>query len=468
MTASFTNFYFPTNPEYKGFGILCFFQHKISRLFPQIMSHPFHGMSMVVDLARQHCSIPHEHVLFLPWNAESVDASGTVWRYVAKNRNKDSGGWFVKEFNKGRPENLGDMNTQINSHGFQFVTGMNTAQQYYTILQCNTEYMDTPGRIWKYILAYSSKPKESCLHELVAKSSLSAVLRFLPSSHKQKCVVEKDTNPPEKWVKLEMNELVDHRLIKPYIPIKPNRSFHQLNHDQLKIVLIFTRKMLQLMTMKDLSAVIPLHCTILGAGGTGDTILINTLTSIFRHILNHTNAIPLIAFDNLHNIERYVYLSSSGLNWAGKTIHKMSGDIHHLPVILRRDIYQLPPVQRMVYVYLSRNHLYWTEPTFHKMQGLSPKIVRLRRAHAYLRRHYRDDHHATSSIMPLNGDNSYTLTKRLPGYRPQHRHSKRLYHLRQSCNLILQDDRRRLVLSPPTREDISGYLSRYISLYDED
>jgi hypothetical protein len=321
-----------------------------------------------------------------------------------------------------------------------------------------------------YILAFSNKSKESYLHELVATSSLSAVLRFLASAQKRKCVVEKDTNAPLKWANLEMNEFLCHQLINPYIPIKADGNFHQLNHDQLKIVFVFVKKIIEWMTTKDLSTVIPLHCNILGAGpGVGNSILINTLTSLFRQIFNRTNGISIMAFDAHQMIDPVVYLSSNHLNWAEKTIHKMNGDIHHLPVILRRDIYQLPPVQRMLpIVCLSRNPLYCTERTIHKMQGLSTKTVQLRRAHAYLRLRYRDDHHATSSIMALNGDNSYTLTKRIPGYRPEHKHSKTLCHLRQSCNWILQDDRTHLELSPRTREDICGYLQRYVSLYDDE
>ena len=229
MTACLTKVDFLTNSEYQGFEKLCFFQHKLSQLNPQIISHRFHGISRV-DLDRQHNSIPHHHVL--PWNAEPMDISGKIWHYVARNRNSKSGGWFVKEFNKGGPEN-----------------------------QWNTEPIDTSGRVWKYILAFSLQPKESCLHELVAKSSLSAVLRFLASSHKQKCMIEEETN---------LDEFLGHQRIKPYIPIKPNGSFHemaQLNHDQLKIVLIFIKKMLQLMTMKYVSTVIPLHYTILDTGG---------------------------------------------------------------------------------------------------------------------------------------------------------------------------------------------------------
>jgi hypothetical protein len=438
-----------------------------------------------------------------------MDISGKIWHYVARNRNSKSGGWFVKEFNKGGPEN-----------------------------QWNTEPIDTSGRVWKYILAFSLQPKESCLHELVAKSSLSAVLRFLASSHKQKCMIEEETN---------LDEFLGHQLIKPYIPIKPNGSFHemaQLNHDQLKIVLIFIKKMLQLMTMKDLSTVIPLHYTILGTGGMGKTILINTLTSIFRHIFNPTNAIPVMAFDALHIINPVVYLSSNHLNWAGKTnpvvylssnhlnwagktIHKMNGHNHQHPMIFCRDIYQLPPLQRMIpIVYLSRNHIYWAKPTIHKKQGLSPNIIQLRRAHAYLRRRCRDDHHATSSIMvpdssmnqapmvclsgnhlnwagttihkmqglspkivrqrrahaylrcrygddhraassimTLNGHNSFKLTTLIPGYRPEDDHSHQLYNSRQQCNLLLQDDRRHLNLSPRTRNDVAGYLRHYVGDY---
>jgi hypothetical protein len=363
------------------------------------------------------------------------------------------------------------------SQHFQFVSGVELTKQNYNIthhhaLQWYTKKPNhTSGKIGEYILAYTRKPNKSCQHEFVAESTLSGVQRFLTSALRRKCLKEEETIPPKKWVKHEIDPFLSLQLMKPYIPIKPDGSFHevaQLNHDQLEMVLMF-KKILEIMTPKDLSAIVPLHCTVLGTGGMGKSILINALTSIIRQIFSPTNDMATTGFNAppsslLLTINPVVYLSLNRQNWTPRTIHKMNGRMHPLPVIIDRDIYQLPPVQRMLpIVYLSRNHLSWSGTTIHKMHGLSPKTIQHRKAQAYLRRRYRDDRHATISIMVLNGDNSFALTTKIPGYRPQHDHSKQCCHLRQSCNLLLQDDRRNLRLSLRTREDISGYLQRYIS-----
>jgi GTPase SAR1 family protein len=123
--------------------------------------------------------------------------------------------------------------------------------------------------------------------------------------------------PPHKWLQLKIDQFEKEQQIKPYIPLKADGSFYELTQlydDQLGIALLFMKKIQEFMTMKDLSKFVPLHCTILGEGGVGKTILINTLTSVIRRMFNRTDVMRVAAPTGV-----------AACNVGGETLHRLTG-----------------------------------------------------------------------------------------------------------------------------------------------
>lgn len=300
--------------------------------------------------------------------------------------------------------------------------------------------MDMSGKlgIREYILTFCHKPKKTYLHELLAKTSFPEILGFLISLLQQKCMKKRQTHP----LHLEIDKFQSR--------IKPGQKVHQLaqlNHNQLKLALIFIKNMLESMITQDPSTIVTLQYAFFGAGN-GKSILINALTSI-GVMADTTNAKCLIGF--------VTHPSSLAVQPI----------IHHMKII--RNPSTLPIIQRMKLAYsiIYQSHLDAGGTTIHKMQGDSTAINRLLKKvrcemHNDEIRQFRD-HHAIKYFKSLNGTNGYTLATKMASYRPRQDHSRWLYPLRLEYNFLLQADRRNLDFIPRTLYGVYRYIEKYVA-----
>ena len=92
-------------------------------------------------------------------------------------------------------------------------------------------------------------------------------------------------DPPERWLENEIGKMKKSLMSTPYIPLKKDGSNYELNDlfdDQKWIAFIVLHKIHEFLSSKDLSTFEPLRFTINGKGGTGKSVLLNTIARVLR------------------------------------------------------------------------------------------------------------------------------------------------------------------------------------------
>ena len=93
------------------------------------------------------------------------------------------------------------------------------------------------------------------------------------------------TDDPAQWLETEILAMKQRLLSEPYIPIKRDGSHYELNDlfdDQKWIAFIVLQKIKEFLESDDLTSFEPLRITIDGKGGTGKSVLLNTIASVLR------------------------------------------------------------------------------------------------------------------------------------------------------------------------------------------
>lgn len=100
------------------------------------------------------------------------------------------------------------------------------------------------------------------------------------------------------------------------IPKKANGVDYEIDDlypDQQYIAYLVMKKIKEFMETDDLANFEPLRCTIVGQGGTGKTVLLNTLTSVIRRVFLNANVVKVAAPTGV-----------SACNVGGETLHRMT------------------------------------------------------------------------------------------------------------------------------------------------
>ena len=132
----------------------------------------------------------------------------------------------------------------------------------------------------------------------------------------QKRKVTSDT-PPQVWLDNQIAHAKEAMKESPFVPMKDNGKHYELNDlydDQQYIAYCILNKIKEWLTCKNFKKFKPLRCTINGQGGTGKSILINTIVSILRRYSNTNN----IVFASAPT-------GTAAFNVNGQTIHSLTG-----------------------------------------------------------------------------------------------------------------------------------------------
>jgi len=115
---------------------------------------------------------------------------------------------------------------------------------------------------------------------------------------------------------MQINQAKEALQINPYIPVKENgSSFHvdDLHDDQKWIAFVILQKIQDWFTCDDLSTFRPLRVTINGQGGSGKSVLINTITSTIRNFTGINNSCLVAA-----------PTGTAAFNVNGETMHSLA------------------------------------------------------------------------------------------------------------------------------------------------
>ena len=93
----------------------------------------------------------------------------------------------------------------------------------------------------------------------------------------------------------------------PSIPKKIDKSHYEIADlylDQQYVAYRVLDKIHEWMTCPDLSAFVPLRCTLMGQGGMGKSVLILTIVSVLRRSFNLNNVVQVHQENLEHNMSR--------------------------------------------------------------------------------------------------------------------------------------------------------------------
>lgn len=120
---------------------------------------------------------------------------------------------------------------------------------------------------------------------------------------------------PEQWLlnELKTANAFDENTQKPVFPLKMNGEHFEikdLKTDQKEILGIIMEKMKEFMLCHELKSFQPLRMIIQGAGGSGKSVLINTLVTVMRRMFNDNDVVRVVA-----------PTGAAAFNVGGETIH---------------------------------------------------------------------------------------------------------------------------------------------------
>ena len=122
---------------------------------------------------------------------------------------------------------------------------------------------------------------------------------------------------PEEWLEQEISKAKEALMSDPFIPMKEDGKQYELNDlfdDQKYIAFRVLETIHKWLTCKDWSNFEPLRCTINGQGGTGKSVLLNTLVSVLRRFSSSNNVVFAAA-----------PTGTAAFNVNGQTIHSLTG-----------------------------------------------------------------------------------------------------------------------------------------------
>ena len=102
------------------------------------------------------------------------------------------------------------------------------------------------------------------------------------------------TTDPEKWLDQEIEKAKEALGETPFIPKKENGDHYELDdlfEDQQYIAFRVLETIKKWLTCKNVNEFEPLRCTINGQGGTGKSVLLNTLVSVIRRFSQSNNVV---------------------------------------------------------------------------------------------------------------------------------------------------------------------------------
>ena len=136
--------------------------------------------------------------------------------------------------------------------------------------------------------------------------------------------------PPQEWLQAEVNQKRESLSSVPHIPMKGDGSefdIDDLCDDQKWIAYVILEKIKEYFTCTDFTKFEPLRMTINGQGGTGKSVLLNTITSVVRKFTGCNDSVLVCA-----------PTGTAAFNVNGETVHSMvrmscNDDEHAVPVI---------------------------------------------------------------------------------------------------------------------------------------
>lgn len=285
------------------------------------------------------------------------------------------------------------LHAQLHNLHFTFGEDYQAGIPHYHALQFKSQPMETSDGNEEYVLAYSRKPCGDGFHDVVVNTSFSMNLSFPGSSL---LVPRSYVERQQTIAKLGIGTFLTP---KPCIPIKPFG---------------------------------PRHCTVLGAGGAGKTILI--------HHLRGMAPVMVIAFAG-----KPYRLPTIGHTVPQETI---LGNPRSLPFI------------RQVQLASQHKPSGLDRHVMHKLQGLSQKAIR-RWAHRYIHRRLCEDRGTTSCSISVNKANSHELAAEMGDFR--HRNDHWTYRITgfANCDFVLRQERIHLQLTP-LATDVMDYIMPYV------
>ena len=139
--------------------------------------------------------------------------------------------------------------------------------------------------------------------------------------------------PPEKWLWTKIHEDEKDGSDTLHIPVRDDGkvySIETLYDDQRAIVAEIINKIKEWMTCDDLSTFKPLRMTINGAGGSGKSVVINTLVAIIREMFQCNDVIKVVA-----------PTGAAAFNVKGETLHHLCSNAvskrQHIPNSMSAD-----------------------------------------------------------------------------------------------------------------------------------
>jgi hypothetical protein len=122
---------------------------------------------------------------------------------------------------------------------------------------------------------------------------------------------------PEDWLQLKVTEFEDKQDSYLILPKKGNGADYEildLYEDQQYIALVVLDELHEFMTCRDLASFEPLQMTLVGQGGTGKSVLLQTIRSCIRRIFG-TNKVAKTAAPT----------GVAAFNAGGETLQRMTG-----------------------------------------------------------------------------------------------------------------------------------------------
>ena len=121
---------------------------------------------------------------------------------------------------------------------------------------------------------------------------------------------------PEDWLWKKIREQEEKEEGLFDLPKKDDGSDFEINDlypDQQFIAYKVLDKVHEFMECKDFSTFKPLRCTIVGAGGTGKTVLLHTITSVVRRMFCNSDVVQVAAPTRI-----------AAYNVGGQTLHRLT------------------------------------------------------------------------------------------------------------------------------------------------
>lgn len=122
--------------------------------------------------------------------------------------------------------------------------------------------------------------------------------------------------PPEEWLKQKITEYESSKKDKLSLPLRGDGkefTIEDLYADQKYIAYEIMKKVMEFMTSDDLTKFKPLRCTIIGKGGSGKTVLLNTITSVLRKMFLNNDVVRVAAPTGV-----------AAFNVGGETLHRIT------------------------------------------------------------------------------------------------------------------------------------------------